>query len=247
MFAVQPVPHDLRPYVACIWTLDAPASERAMAPIAPDGCCEWIVHLADAPLVARDGAWRRQPREFLFGQLRTPLVLRSDRAMRCIAVRFHPFAVTALLHIGGGALAPEEMTLRKLGSCEADTVRDALRMIVATLRRLARDARPLDALVAGACRALASPDDARISSIARSFAVSPRTLERRFKAAVGMPPKRYARIARMQRGLAELARPDSRAIDVALRLGYADQAHFTRELAALAGVRPGDVLKVPTG
>jgi hypothetical protein len=44
-----------------------------------------------------------------------------------------------------------------------------------------------------------------------------------------------------------LARPHARAIDVALRPGYADQAHFTRELAALAGVRPGDVLKVPTG
>jgi methylphosphotriester-DNA--protein-cysteine methyltransferase len=247
MFAVHPVPHDLRPYAACIWTLDAPASERAMQPIAPDGCCEWIVHLADAPLVARDGAWRRQPREFLFGQLRTPLVLRSDRAMRCIAVRFHPFAVTALLGISGSALAPEEMTLPRLRSCEADSVRNALRMIVATLRRLARDARAPDALVAGACRALASPDDARIASIARSLAVSPRTLERRFMAAVGMTPKRYARIARMQRGLAALAQPHASAVDVALRLGYADQAHFTRELSTLAGVRPGELLKMPTG
>jgi AraC-like DNA-binding protein len=243
MFAMHAVPHDLAPYVACIWTLEAPASEAPLPPIAPDGCCEWILHLADAPLVARDGGWRRQPREFLFGQLRGPLVLHSDRVMRCLAVRFHPYAVTSLLRVSGGALAPEEITLRALASCEADSLRVAWRLVIARLRRLARDARPLDPLAIGACRALADPDDARVASLARSFAVSPRTLERRFMAAVGMSPKRFGRIARMQRSLAALARPHARAVDVALMLGYADQAHFTRELVALAGVRPGALLE----
>lgn len=247
MFAMHAVPHDLAPYVACIWTLEAPASEAPLPPIAPDGCCEWVVHLADAPLVARDGGWRRQPREFLFGQLREPLVLHSDRLMRCVAVRFHPYAVTALLGVSGGALAPEEITLAALAPCEADSLAVALRKMVAGLRRLARDARLPDPLAIGACRALAEPDDARIASLAKSFAVSPRTLERRFMAAVGMSPKRFARIARMQRSLVALARPHARAVDVALMLGYADQAHFTRELVTLAGVRPGALLQTSTG
>ena len=239
MFALHAVPQDLAPYVACIWTLETPASEAPLAPIAPDGCCEWIVHLAETPLVARDGGWRRQPRAFLFGQLSGPLVLHSDRLMRCLAVRFHPYAVTALMRVSGGALAPEEITLPALAYCEADSLRVVLRNVVANLRRLAREARPLDPLAVRACRALVSPDDARIASLARSFAVSPRTLERRFMAAVGMSPKRYARIARMQRSLSALARPQVRVVDVAHELGYADQAHFTRELVMLAGVRPG--------
>jgi AraC-like DNA-binding protein len=246
MFALHPVPDDLAPYVACIWTLEAQASRAPMAPIAPDGCCEWIVHLADAPLVARGGGWRRQPRAFLFGQLSGPLVLHGDRFVRCLAVRFHPYAVTSLLRISSGALAPEEISLPALASCEADSMRVGLRKVVATLRRLAREARPLDLLAVAACRALASPDDARIALLAKSFAVSPRTLERRFAAAVGMPPKRFARIARMQRSLAALAKPHVRAVDVAHELGYADQAHFTRELVTLAGVRPGALLETTT-
>src|SRR5690242_3389555 len=154
MFAMHAVPHDLAPYVACLWTLDAPASETPLAPIAPDGCCEWIVHLADAPLVARAGGWQRQPRQFLFGQLRAPLILHSDRAMRCLAVRFHPYAAAALLRVSGSALAPEELALRALGSCEADSLPAALRKVIARLRALVRDARPLDALAMSACRVL---------------------------------------------------------------------------------------------
>ena len=166
MFALHPVPEDLAPYVACIWTLDAPASAVPLAPIAPDGCCEWIVHLADAPLAACGSGWRRQPREFLFGQLAGPLVLHSDRAMRCLAVRFHPYAVTSLLRLSGSALAPEELPLPALGSCEAGSLPAVLRNVTIKLRSLVRDARPIDALAARTCRALASPDDARIAALA---------------------------------------------------------------------------------
>jgi len=246
MFAIHPVPEDLAAYVACFWTLAAPASDEAHPPIAPDGCCEWIIHLQDAPLVARDETWRRQPREFVFGQLDGPLVLQSDRAMRCIGVRFHPFALAPLLRVSGGALASEELEFSALrpcqGLCDRDTLREALRDVVAMLRKLVREARPIDALVVEACRHLASPDDARIAALARRLRVSPRTLERRFKAEVGLSPKRYGRIARMQRSLAALSSSGARAVDVAQALGYADQAHFTRELASLAGVRPGEVL-----
>jgi AraC-like DNA-binding protein len=119
--------------------------------------------------------------------------------------------------------------------------------LVSQLRRLVRDARTIDPLVVRACRALASPDDARIAWLAKSLAVSPRTLERRFFAAVGLSPKRFGRIARMQRSLAALARPHARPVDVAHELGFADQAHFTRELATLAGVRPGAMPKTATG
>jgi len=163
MFALHPVPEDLAPCVACIWTLDAPASA---VPIAPDGCCEWIVHLADAPLAACGSGWRRQPREFLFGQLAGPLVLHSDRAMRCLAVRFHPYAVTSLLRLSGSALAPEELPLPALGSCEAGSLPAVLRNVTIKLRSLVRDARPIDALAARTCRALASPDDAWIAALA---------------------------------------------------------------------------------
>ena len=56
----------------------------------------------------------------------------------------------------------------------------------------------------------------------------------------GLPPKVFARIARMQVALVGLR--SGRAADVAADTGYADQAHLTRELVALAGAPPKVVL-----
>ena len=67
MFAFLETPADLRPWVQCIWTHPSGASAGPAPPIAPDGCCEWIVHLAHLSLVLRAGTWRRQPRTYLFG------------------------------------------------------------------------------------------------------------------------------------------------------------------------------------
>ncbi|MEO8751570.1 MAG: AraC family transcriptional regulator [Casimicrobiaceae bacterium] len=250
MFAFLETPSDLRPWVHCIWTHESAASAGRAPPIAPDGCCEWILHLAQPPLALRAGTWRRQPRTYLFGQLQRPLLLHSDRATRCLAVRFKPHAATAILHVPGSALYPEELMFPDLarslaflhGLSGVDTVDRAYRSVVAALRRLARDARTFDPLVIAAVEALeCNHDEERIAGLARRLGVSSRTLQRRFLDGVGLTPKRFARIARMQQGLRLLALPEASAASVAHTLGYADQAHLTRELMALAGVRPGDV------
>jgi AraC-like DNA-binding protein len=55
-----------------------------------------------------------------------------------------------------------------------------------------------------------------------------------------MSPKRFARIARVQAVLRRLAtEPDADLAGLAAELGFADQAHLTREVRALAGTTPG--------
>lgn len=152
-------------------------------------------------------------------------------------------AAAPLFRISGSALVSEEITFPRFsGLADTASVEPVLDRMLAYVRSMMREARALDPLAAHACRALQVPDDARIAALARRLEVSARTLERRFVAAVGLTPKRYSRIARMQRSLASLALPGARAIDVAHALGFTDQAHLTRELVALAGVRPAELL-----
>jgi len=47
----------------------------------------------------------------------------------------------------------------------------------------------------------------------------------------------------MHRCLAALRAGRMPLAELALRLGYADQAHMTRELKTLAGITPGDVVR----
>ena len=97
------------------------------------------------------------------------------------------------------------------------------------------------ALAAEAARRIeASGGRIAIGALARALGVGERRLERLFLVECGIPPKVFARIARMQRAVAGLRR--ARAADVAADAGYADQSHLTRELVALAGAPPGVVL-----
>lgn len=77
----------------------------------------------------------------------------------------------------------------------------------------------------------------RIRDIAHELGVSPRTLERRFAAEVGTPPKQLARIVRWRQTMKALGRHADLG-SAALAHGYFDQAHFIRETQALGGSSP---------
>jgi AraC-like DNA-binding protein len=74
-----------------------------------------------------------------------------------------------------------------------------------------------------------------VAAVAVEVGLSERQLLRRSLSAFGYGPKTLARVLRMERALALVARGVS-AADVAASAGYADQAHLSREVKALAGV-----------
>lgn len=103
------------------------------------------------------------------------------------------------------------------------------------LRLLQRD---LSYETRGALRLLrVQTGNPRIRDIARELGVSQRTLERRFAAEVGTPPKHLARIVRWRQTMQQLGRYADFAT-AALAHGYFDQAHFIRETQALGGASP---------
>jgi AraC-like DNA-binding protein len=82
----------------------------------------------------------------------------------------------------------------------------------------------------------------RIDQLARAFDLSESAFTRRFKSAVGAPPKRYASIVRFRHVL-QLARSGGNLTQIAMEAGYFDQAHFIRDFRAIAGSAPGRILR----
>ncbi|MEW9529477.1 helix-turn-helix domain-containing protein [Microbispora sp. NPDC049125] len=81
-----------------------------------------------------------------------------------------------------------------------------------------------------------------VSGIADAAGVSERQLRRRCLGAFGYGPRTLGRILRMNRAV-ELARTGTPFAVVAVDAGYADQAHLSREVKALAGVPLGALIR----
>ena len=83
-----------------------------------------------------------------------------------------------------------------------------------------------------------------IAALAEKFAIGQRQLERLYQTQVGLSPKQYAQLLRIQ--TARLALKQMRAhstTDLAVDLGFYDQAHFIREFKAVVGMTPYSYLK----
>lgn len=79
-----------------------------------------------------------------------------------------------------------------------------------------------------------------IAAVAEGLGISRRHLVRRFQARIGMPPKTFARLARVNRALeTAFAEPAVSWAEIAASHGYVDQAHLANEFRALVGRTAG--------
>jgi AraC-like DNA-binding protein len=118
----------------------------------------------------------------------------------------------------------------------------ALRVLAAMTGAMTAEG-PADPLAARAARMLRHPG-ARAEGVADRLDVSERQLRRRCQAAVGYGPGTLRRVLRFRRFVswADAGAPSADLASAAARLGYADQAHLTRECVRLAGLTPTALL-----
>jgi AraC-like DNA-binding protein len=145
-------------------------------------------------------------------------------------------------------LVPLEELWRGAGAClrerllEALTPDDALSVMEEILLRQMTGVLESDPAVVAAADALSL--GVQVGEVARDLGLLPRTLRRRFTAQVGLTPKRFARVRRMQRLVRDLdGQTEVDWAAAAARHGYADQSHLAGEFRELVGVTPSEYLR----
>jgi AraC-like DNA-binding protein len=229
-------PPALAPWVRCLWELTVPGPGGPDR-IVPDGFMDLV---ASGPAVT------------LAGPDTGPWPVRRRAGGVAVGVRFHPGAAPSLLGPPAVELRDTRVTPGELwgraGAELAERVLEApspaarLAVMVAGLRARLDGAGQPDPLVAAAVARLeANPAGAaRVAALGPDLGLGERQLRRRFLAGVGYGPKTLARVLRFQRLLALLRDPGGppSLAEVAVRVGYADQAHMTAECTRLAGRSP---------
>jgi AraC-like DNA-binding protein len=125
---------------------------------------------------------------------------------------------------------------------EAATAQEALGVMEEVLLGQMTDPVAPDPAVTAAAHALSA--GVPVGEAAAGLGMLPRTLRRRFVADVGLTPKRFARVQRLQRVVRDLdgqSRVDWARL--AAEHGYADQPHLAEEFRQLVGVTPTEYLR----
>jgi AraC-like DNA-binding protein len=80
----------------------------------------------------------------------------------------------------------------------------------------------------------------RVAQVCERFALSERALQRLVQRRLGLTPKWLIQRRRLQEAAERLRTGPAGLGDVAALLGYADQAHFTRDFARVTAMTPGE-------
>ncbi len=239
-----------------IWGLEIPSSALAQpAPVLPDGHVELLVHIG-TPFRQLDVAGRvlQQARVLVAGQMTTALRLIATPGGCVVGARLRRWAAAMVTgvpqsDIAGGVeelAAVNPVLARRLmehvgGQPSLDAAMAALEQVLIAWLLDGRGSGPIpSAALIGAMEQMeASAGLVRVETIASRVGVSTRQLERMFAHHVGLSPKQLLRVTRFQQVLTALQAPHgSRWPDLAVRLGYYDQAHFINDFRAITGETP---------
>jgi AraC-like DNA-binding protein len=243
--AARPVESPQKAYVKC-----------------PDGMVALMVAIDGTLTVANDTG---PPHASILCGLQTRAVeIDVSRATRVLCVYLTPWAAYRLLNRPMHELTDRVVDLAEVAPALPRLLAERLaalsrpwRAVASAARLLAewvRRGRPYAHEVLGAWRTMHRRGGmVPIGEVANQAGLSERHLETRFREQIGLPPKRYARILRVQRACGLLAGGAS-VVHTATACGYYDQAHLCREFKTVIGRSPSafsrsalDLLLVRTG
>lgn len=219
--------------MACCWSFEIPQGcEPFRHAIIPDGMVSLVVN--SLRLVVRGpcatAAW---------------VTLHPGDTFR--GVRLLPGASSALLGVPARSLLGRSEPLtafnpqlaQDLGRClaGAGSNLEVFAAIDRLLAPLAACAPPVDPIIRSCVTELTrSCGNARIGELAQEARISERQLRRRFLSVVGLSPKQLSRLIRVRAACIHVALfPQASLAGIAQEAGYADQAHLSREFAAVFG------------
>jgi AraC-like DNA-binding protein len=240
-----------RHIVERFWFLETHSAATADA-VFPDGRMELVFHYRGAFWRYQPGsevqgaAPIRQPDSLMVGQMVEPVLLAPGTDSAVAAIRLRPAAARSLLGFSLDEAAGRFLDLEQLFPSAAvlhdrlaEASNDPARLVVLEEWLLTLPYRSPRREVEGAVATiLRSGGCAAIETLSSLTGTGLRQLERHFREEVGLAPKTFSRIVRLQGALRRI-REGVPLSEVALACGYYDQAHMTRDFRQLAAMSPG--------
>lgn len=233
------IPHTaLRSYIDAYWTVTTgPACRSFTSRILPDGAIDIICNLGAAVGNAGSDTVLESDKVYLVGTMTSFSDSLIQPEARLVGIRFKPAAFSVFyrmpLHQTADACIEFERELLNLGLEQDDFVTRLNRHFMNRLNVTSPVLFPvIDSIIhhKGA---------RRIEELASQHFITQRQLERYFNQSVGVSVKAFSNIIRFRSVLRSIQQNTQLSLeDIALKHGYYDHAHLTRDIKKYTGTTP---------
>ncbi|MHB8290237.1 MAG: helix-turn-helix domain-containing protein [Acidimicrobiales bacterium] len=200
------------------------------------------------PLEVSLGGFSSSFSAFVAGVQDRPARTRHPGTQEGIGVHLSALGIPRLLGVPGADLANRCVALDEVLGHDAEVLvgqlsgaelpGERMQLVEAALAERLGSVPILSPEVAWVWEKLCSQPWVKIADLAAGVGWSRTRLASRFSEQVGISPKRFARVVRFEKARGLLAESSSSLAEVAIRAGYYDQAHLSRDMSVLAGCTP---------
>lgn len=187
---------------------------------------------------------------FVAGPGDTSYVTRIDPGQAVMTIHFRPAGASPLLGIPLGDLTNACVDLTEVWGRTSRVLREHLTTTPSRDQRIAilhdyllARLKPSSGVLARVLATAERVPAIRVSDAVTLTGLSPKRLISAFRDEVGMTPKAYLRVRRLQAALRLLDAGTADGTRIAAELGYFDQAHFIREFRSYTSMTPTQYLK----
>ena len=229
----------LAPYIETYWVSNDSIQGEETIRILPDGCVDILFNWDAKSFVPN-----------IIGTQTTYLDVIYQHRIRMMGIRFRPCGITAFTRV-----PIHEFTNTKINISLFDTIFDhwffenllekedeieKLEYIDSYFITLLKNIFTVDKQIAHTTNLIIETKGTQpISEILNSVCLCQRQFERKFKTAVGITPKAFSSIIRLQNTRRIISNSSNESLfSIALACGYYDHAHLIREHQRLAGDLP---------
>lgn len=260
MLVERPPGAALAPWVTSLWVArerDVDGAAHGRERLVPSGAFHLVLRLDDSRIRIFDTLEDERGRTYtaVVGGARARFHLRqATPGARAIGIQLRPGAAGVVLGVPAEELAERHTALEELWGREAGALRERLCDAGSAAAQVAL----LEQFVAARLQPRLAPHPAvrealarfvgdraagwRVGPVRGDTGLSHRRFVQLFRRQVGIGPKQLCRVLRLAGALRRVRRGPPSWADIAAASGYCDQSHLVRELRAIAGVSPSELM-----
>jgi AraC-like DNA-binding protein len=240
-------------FIECYWILEDDNTTSIKQKIIPDGFPEIIFHYGDPYKISISGKWEIQTNFLLAGQITKYFYLENTGTTGTFGIKLKPSAIARLFHLSMKDYNDKVVSLNNTNNSELNGIKyilssghnhdEIIFLLNSFFEELIAEKKPISPPIDDAVKFIFKKNGlVTVAELCSVAYLGERQLLNQFSRYVGLSPKLYARVIRLNYIFQLVRENKEKWSSLAYEAAFFDQSHFIKDFKKFTGENPGKYL-----